>query len=77
MLKFSFYLMKFPGGHSRLIPIDQGLEVKQKVTAINKMLISIPLNVVTMGSFLNDKICFCRKYPFFLPFVRESLKGMC
>lgn len=80
MKKFYFeaykcFLLFFLGEHTRLIPIDQGPEIRQKVTHFRTEIDKIPANVITVGSFFNPEFCTNLKYPFFIPSVRNHLKG--
>ncbi|KAG8227117.1 hypothetical protein J437_LFUL001661 [Ladona fulva] len=63
----------FSNGNShRLIPLDQGPEVKQKVLYFRNILDQLPAGVITMGSFYNPEFCQNPKPPFIKP-VRKML----
>lgn len=62
------------GDTLRLIPMDQGPEVRQKVIHFRNILDQIPANVVTLGSFYHTKFVHKPRMPFIAP-VRKQLAG--
>jgi hypothetical protein len=64
----------FTGDTPRLIPMDQGPEVRQKVLHFRTIIDYIPAGTVTMGSFYHPEFCQNHKQPFIQP-VRKSLMG--
>lgn len=60
------------GDNPRLIPMDQGPEVRQKIIHFRNILDQIPANVVTLGSFYHTKFVYKPKMPFITP-VRKQL----
>lgn len=61
-------------GDSRLIPLDQGAEVRQKVIHFRNIIDPVPANVITVGSFFHSKFVGKPKAPFIGP-VRRLLAG--
>ncbi|XP_046660311.1 ganglioside-induced differentiation-associated protein 1 isoform X1 [Homalodisca vitripennis] len=62
----------FSNGDTRLIPLDQGPEIRQRVLHFRNLLDPIPANVITIGSFLHPKFVGKPKAPFIAP-VRKAL----
>ncbi|KAK9743620.1 Glutathione S-transferase, N-terminal domain [Popillia japonica] len=60
------------GDTPRLIPIDQGAEVRQKVIQYRQLVDQVPAGVVTMGSIFHPEFVQNPKAPFFAP-VRKML----
>ncbi|XP_022912220.1 ganglioside-induced differentiation-associated protein 1 [Onthophagus taurus] len=60
------------GDTPRLIPNDQGDEIKQKVIKFRNMIDQIPSGIVTMGSFFHTEFVQTPKAPFYAP-VRKLL----
>lgn len=52
--------------------MDQGPEVRQKVTHFRHIIDELPANVITMGSFYHPELVGNPKAPFFQP-VRRAL----
>jgi len=61
-------------GDTRLIPLDQGAEIRQKVIHFRNVIDPIPANVVTIGSFYHPQFVGKPKAPFIGP-VRKVLKA--
>lgn len=55
------------GDTPRLIPMDQGPEVRQKVTHFRNIIDEIPANLITLGSFIHSDLAANPKAPFFSP----------
>jgi hypothetical protein len=64
----------FTGDTPRLIPLDQGPEIRQKVLQFRTIIDHIPAGTVTMGSFFHPEFCQNPKQPFIKP-VRKLLMG--
>ncbi|XP_071451722.1 ganglioside-induced differentiation-associated protein 1 [Hetaerina americana] len=63
----------FSNGNSRrLIPLDQGPGIKQKVLHFRNILDQLPTDVITLGSFYNPDFCQNPKPPFIKP-VRKLM----
>lgn len=62
------------GDTPRLIPLDQGSEIRQKVNYFRNIIDEIPANVVTVGSFFHPKLVDSPKIPFIAP-VRRQMAG--
>ncbi|XP_069702095.1 ganglioside-induced differentiation-associated protein 1 [Periplaneta americana] len=60
------------GDTPRLMPMDQGPEVRQRVLHFRTIIDHIPAGVVTMGSFFHPEFCENPKQPFIQP-VRKLL----
>ncbi|XP_063915223.1 ganglioside-induced differentiation-associated protein 1 isoform X2 [Zophobas morio] len=60
------------GDTPRLIPMDQGPEVRQKVTHFRHVLQKAPQDMLTTGAMLNQHMLRNPKTPFFAP-VRKAL----
>ncbi|GFG38618.1 hypothetical protein Cfor_09222 [Coptotermes formosanus] len=60
------------GDTPRLIPMDQGPEMRQKVLHFRTVIDHIPAGTVTMGSFFHPEFCQNPKQPF-IRAVRKSL----
>ncbi|KAI4470385.1 gdap1 isoform a [Holotrichia oblita] len=60
------------GDTPRLIPIDQGGEIRQKVVQYRQLIDQVPAGVVTMGSIFHPEFVQNPKAPFFGP-VRKML----
>lgn len=63
------------GEHARLIPMDQGPEIRQKILHFRAEIDKLPANVITVGSFFHPDFCTNLRYPFFIPSVRKHLKA--
>lgn len=61
-------------GDSRLIPLDQGADVRQRVIHFRNIIDPVPANVITVGSFFHSKFVGKPKAPFIGP-VRRLLAG--
>ncbi|GLV34856.1 Gdap1 [Carabus blaptoides fortunei] len=59
------------GDTPRLIPLDQGSEIRQKVNYFRNIIDEIPANVVTIGSFFHPKLVDSPKIPFIAPVRRQ------
>ena len=55
--------------------MDQGAEIRQRVTHFRNLIDQIPSGVVTMGSFVHTDLVKNPKAPFYAP-VRKLLKSM-
>lgn len=66
----------FTGDTPRLMPLDQGPEIRQKVLQFRTIIDHIPAGTVTMGSFFHPEFCQNPKQPFIQP-VRKALMGKC
>ncbi|XP_066991991.2 ganglioside-induced differentiation-associated protein 1 [Anabrus simplex] len=58
------------GDAPRLIPLDQGPEVKQKVLHFRTIIDQLPTGVITMGSFFHPEFCQNPKPPFIRPVIK-------
>lgn len=67
--------MIITGDTPRLIPIDQGAEIKQKVMQFRQFIDQIPSGIITMGSFFHPEFAANPKAPFFAP-VRKMLASI-
>lgn len=65
-------MFNFLGNTPRLIPMDQGPEIRQKVTHFRNIIDEIPANLITVGSFIHSDLVASPKAPFFRP-VRSTL----
>lgn len=59
------------GDTPRLIPLDQGSGVRQKVNHFRNIIDEIPANVVTIGSFFHPQLVGKPKLPFIAPVRRQ------
>lgn len=60
------------GDTPRLIPMDQGPEIRQRVTHFRHILQKVPAGKLTTGAMLNQHLLKNPKSPFFAP-VRKAL----
>ncbi|XP_075225050.1 ganglioside induced differentiation associated protein 1 [Lycorma delicatula] len=60
------------GDTPRLMPTDQGPQVRQKIEHFRDIIDQLPANVITMGSFLHPEFAPNPKLPFIAP-VRKHL----
>lgn len=58
------------GDNPRLIPFDQGLEIRQRVVHFKSLIEQVPAGIITMGSFFHPELVGKRKAPFFAPVCR-------
>lgn len=63
------------GDTPRLIPLDQGTEVRQKVIHFRNIIDEISANILTLGSFSHPQLVGSPKIPFIAP-VRKIMSGM-
>ncbi|KAK6617070.1 hypothetical protein RUM43_014672 [Polyplax serrata] len=63
------------GEYTRLIPIDQGHDVRQRVISFHDKVCEISPYIVTMGTIVNNRWCNNLKYPYSLYCVRRLLKA--
>ncbi|PSN42578.1 Ganglioside-induced differentiation-associated protein 1 [Blattella germanica] len=62
------------GDTPRLMPMDQGPDVRQKVLHFRTIIDHIPTGIVTMGSFFNSEFCENPKQPFIQPMRKAMMK---
>ncbi|KAL1129075.1 hypothetical protein AAG570_013607 [Ranatra chinensis] len=62
------------GDTPRLIPLDQGVDTRQKVSYFREIIDKIPANVVTVGSFYHPDLVHKPRLPFIAP-VRAVMKA--
>ncbi|XP_046397159.1 ganglioside-induced differentiation-associated protein 1 isoform X2 [Ischnura elegans] len=60
------------GGSRRLVPLDMGPEVRQKVMHFRTILDQLPTGIITVGSFYHPELCHNPKPPFIKP-VRKLM----
>lgn len=60
------------GDTPRLIPMDQGADVRQRVVYFRNIIDKLPVGIVTMGSFFHPELTKNPKIPFIAP-VRKAL----
>lgn len=63
------------GDTPRLIPLDKGSDVKQKIQQFRQMIDQLPVGIVTMGSFIHTEFVKNPKTPFFAPVRKEFLSN--
>nr|CAD7573549.1 unnamed protein product [Timema californicum] len=63
------------GDTPRLIPLDLGPEVRQKVTQFRNAFELIPAGAITMGSFLHPEFIQSPRLPFIQPVRRKESQG--
>jgi hypothetical protein len=64
------------GDTPRLIPMDQGSDVRQRVIHFRQVLQKVPEGMLTTGAMLNQHLLQDPKIPFIKP-VRKALAGKC
>jgi hypothetical protein len=64
------------GDTPRLIPMDQGSDVRQRVVHFRQVLQKVPEGMLTTGAMLNQHLLQDPKIPFIKP-VRKALAGKC
>ncbi|KAK7865427.1 hypothetical protein R5R35_012791 [Gryllus longicercus] len=62
------------GSTPRLMPLEEGADVRSKVTHFRSLLDHIPAGAITMGSFFHTQFCDKPKPPFIQP-VRRLLQS--
>lgn len=64
----------FVGDTPRLIPLDQGTDVKQRVAYFRNLIDEVPANLLTVGSFFHPNLVDKPRIPFIGP-VRRAMVG--
>lgn len=75
LLLIRFIMTSFIGDTPRLIPMDQGPEIRQKVSHFRNIIDQLQSGIITMGSFFHPEFVENPKAPFIAP-IRKILMSI-